>query len=332
MDEEDAVGISRSCPDLSSCREMKCPAAAIIGSPTSFADGPLRQREDEGKERRAQESSTVAFPPCSQIGATRGSKINSLDPGEDDQGDFSSVSMDTAVAIRTLEATYKSSAEAAAVESMIAKLIDKVRISAIFVFVSFLVLLSVCEVPAHIDEIKIYSHEDSNRHYGTLVFLLGHFLSSVSFLFLVSISSSLVFYSLIGLRNEFSFLMYFIITIFMCLLANEALMMIVAYIWLETYKCILTLICLYGLVQNEYVSTSFAVGATRTIPGVQAVRGLYGISSSTGAKWMNLLVLFLMAIGYWVVLYVLLRLDVRRHVRLGRCSCWPSIHTIAAPK
>lgn len=36
------------------------------------------------------------------------------------------MSMDTAVAIRTLEATYKSSAEAAAVESMIAKLIDKV--------------------------------------------------------------------------------------------------------------------------------------------------------------------------------------------------------------
>ncbi|XP_073355666.1 uncharacterized protein [Aegilops tauschii subsp. strangulata] len=218
MDEEDAVGISRSCPDLSSCREMRCPAAAVIGSRASFADGPLRQREDEGKERRAQESSTVAFPPCSQIGATRGvSPDRGRPPLLDDQGDFSSVSMDTAVAIRTLEATYKSSAEAAAVESMIAKLIDK------------------------------------------------------------------------------------------------------------TYA-------VQGLVQNEYVSTSFAVGATRTIPGVQAVRGLYGISSSTGAKWMNLLVLFLMAIGYWVVLYVLLRLDVRRHVRLGRCSCWPSIHTIAAPK
>uniref|UniRef100_A0A453MKE3 ABC-2 type transporter transmembrane domain-containing protein n=1 Tax=Aegilops tauschii subsp. strangulata TaxID=200361 RepID=A0A453MKE3_AEGTS len=135
------------------------------------------------------------------------------------QGDFSSVSMDTAVAIRTLEATYKSSAEAASVESMIAKLIEKegpylkskgrardaarigiltwrsllimsrdwkyfwsrlvlymllalsigtifidighslssvvVRISAMFVFVSFLILLSVCGVPAHIDEIKV---------------------------------------------------------------------------------------------------------------------------------------------------------------------------------
>jgi hypothetical protein len=88
---------------------------------------------------------------------------------------------------------------------------------------------------------------------------------------------------------------------------------------------------LQGLVENEYVGTSFAVGATRTIPGVQAVRGSYDISSSTGAKWVNLLVLLLMAVGYRVVLYVLLRLDVRRHVRLGRVS-WPTIHTGAAPK
>ena len=90
--------------------------------------------------------------------------------------------------------------------------------------------------------------------------------------------------------------------------------------------------CMQGLVENEYVGTSFAVGATRTIPGVQAVRGSYDISSSTGAKCVNLLVLFMMAVGYRVVLYILLRLDVRRHVvRLGKVR-WPSIHSSAAPK
>lgn len=36
------------------------------------------------------------------------------------------MNMDTAVAIRTLEATYKSSVDAAAVETMIIKLTDKV--------------------------------------------------------------------------------------------------------------------------------------------------------------------------------------------------------------
>ncbi|KAF6161731.1 hypothetical protein GIB67_009100 [Kingdonia uniflora] len=44
---------------------------------------------------------------------------------QDDHGDFSSVNMDTAVAIRTLEATFKSSSDAAAVESMILKLTSK---------------------------------------------------------------------------------------------------------------------------------------------------------------------------------------------------------------
>ncbi|BBH05010.1 ABC-2 type transporter family protein [Prunus dulcis] len=44
---------------------------------------------------------------------------------QDDNGDFSSVNMDTAVAIRTLEATYKSSADAAAVETMILRLTEK---------------------------------------------------------------------------------------------------------------------------------------------------------------------------------------------------------------
>lgn len=45
---------------------------------------------------------------------------------QEDNNDIASVNMDTAVAIRTLEATYKSSAEAAAAESMIVKLTEKV--------------------------------------------------------------------------------------------------------------------------------------------------------------------------------------------------------------
>ncbi|KAK8955637.1 ABC transporter G family member 3 [Platanthera guangdongensis] len=44
---------------------------------------------------------------------------------QDDHGDFSSVNMDTAVAIRTLEATYKSSADSSAVVSMILRLTEK---------------------------------------------------------------------------------------------------------------------------------------------------------------------------------------------------------------
>jgi hypothetical protein len=78
---------------------------------------------------------------------------------------------------------------------------------------------------------------------------------------------------------------------------------------------------LQGLLENEYVGTSFAVGQIRSIAGVQAVRGSYNISSSSNAKWVNLLVLLLMAIGYRILLYVLLRF---RHVRLV------GVHTASA--
>ena len=50
--------------------------------------------------------------------------------------------------------------------------------------------------------VQIYSHENANQHSGTLVFLLGHFLSSIPFLFLLSISSSLVLNFMFCQKNE----------------------------------------------------------------------------------------------------------------------------------
>ncbi|KAG9450016.1 hypothetical protein H6P81_009981 [Aristolochia fimbriata] len=331
---------------------------------------------------------------------------------QDDHGDFSSVNMDTAVAIRTLEATYKSSSDAAAVESMMQKLTDKegpllkskgkasgatriavltwrsllimsrewnyfwlrlvlymflslsigtifynlghslssvaVRVAAVFVFVSFTSVLSIAGLPAHIKEIKIYTHEESNRHSGALVFVLGHLLSSIPFLFLISISSSLAFYFLVGMRNEFSLLMYFVLNIFMCLLAIEGLMMVVASIWLNLFHGILTLLCVHivmmlvsgyfrmrsalptpiwkyplsyvsfhtyciqGILENEYIGTSFAVGQVRFIPGVQALRASYEISSERNSKWSHLLILFFMAISYRILVFILLHFGIRK--------------------
>ncbi|XP_059626840.1 ABC transporter G family member 3 [Cornus florida] len=332
----------------------------------------------------------------------------------DDNGDFSSVNMDTAVAIRTLETTYKSSPDAAAVETMILRLTEKegpslktkgkasnatriavltwrsllimsrewkyywlrlilcvfltlcvgtvfsglghslssvvTRVAAIFVFVSFTSLLSIAGVPAQMKEIKIYACEESNHHSGALVFLLGQLLSSIPFLFLISISSSLVFYFLIGLRDEFSLLMYFVLNFFMCLLVNEGLVLVVASIWQDIFWSILTLVsihvvmmlsagyfrirnalpgpvwmypvsyiafhtyCIQGLLENEYDETSFAVGQVRTISGYQALRSAYEISPDSNSKWENLLVLFLMAVGYRILVFVLLQFCVRKNL------------------
>ncbi|KAL0436398.1 UNVERIFIED_CONTAM: ABC transporter G family member 3 [Sesamum radiatum] len=337
---------------------------------------------------------------------------------QDDHGELSSVNMDTAVAIRTLEATYKSSADAAAVENMILKLTDKegptlkskgkanfvakiavltwrsllimsrewkyywlrlilymflalcigtmfsglghslssvgTRVAAVFVFVSFTSLLSIAGVPAQLKEIKIYACEEANQHSGTFVFLIGQLLSSIPFLFLLSVSSSLVFYFLIGLRDDFSLLMYFTLNFFMCLLVNEGLVLLVATICQNIFWSIIMLVTIHmvmmlsagyfrirsalprpvwmypvsyiafhtysiqGLLENEYIGTSFAVGQVRSLSGYQALQSAYDISADVNSKWGNLLVLFLMAVGYRILVFILLQFRVRKTLSL-RC-------------
>ncbi|KAL3325039.1 hypothetical protein AABB24_038907 [Solanum stoloniferum] len=333
---------------------------------------------------------------------------------QDDHGDLSAVNMDTAVAIRTLEATYKSSADAVALETMIVKLTEKegpslkskgmvgnltrvavltwrsllimsrewkyywlrlilymllalcigtvfsglghtlssvvTRVAAIFVFVSFTSLLSIAGVPAQMKEIKIYACEESNQHSGAFIFLLGQLFASIPFLFLISISSSLVFYFLVGLRDEFSMLMYFVLNFFTCLLVNEGLVLAVTSIWQDIFWSILIFVSIQvimmlsagflrirsslpgpvwmypisyiafhtysiqGLLENEYIETSFEVGQVRTISGNQALQNVYDISADSNSKWKKLLVLFLMAVAYRVLVFVLLKFYVRKNL------------------
>ncbi|CAN7051228.1 unnamed protein product, partial [Brassica rapa subsp. trilocularis] len=340
---------------------------------------------------------------------------------QDDNGDFSAVNMDTAVAIRTLEATYRSSEDAASVETMIFKLTERegtqlkskgkagaatrvavltwrsllvmsrewkyywlrlilymiltlcigtlysglghslssvaTRVSAVFVFVSFASLLGIAGIPSLLKEIKIYGSEASNQHSGAFVFLLGQFLGSIPFLFLMSISSSLVFYFMVGLRDDFSLLMYFVLNFFMCLLVNEGLMLFIACLWRDVYWSILTLISMHvimmlaaghfrirnalpkpvwtyplayisfhtysieGLLENEYLGEVFAVGEVRSISGYEAIRGDYQISPDTSSKWRNMLVLLAMAFGYRLIVYVLLRFGLNKNVSARLLLC-----------
>ncbi|CAN1833106.1 ABC transporter G family member 3 [Linum perenne] len=293
-----------------------------------------------------------------------------------DGGDFSAVNMDTAVAIRTLEATYRQSAVADAVETMIVRLTERegpllkakgragfgtrvavltwrsllimsrewkyywlrlilymaltlcigtvfsglghslssvaTRVAAVFVFVSFTSLLSIAGVPALLQEIKVHASERSNNHSGTLVFLLSQFLASIPFLFIISISSSLVFYFMIGLRDEFASLMYFVVNFFMCLLVNEGLMLLVVSLWQHLFSSVLTLTSIHGLLENEYLVTTFAVGQVRSISGYQAIQSTFDISADSSAKWKNLLVLLIMVVVYRFLVFFAL------HFRVGK--------------
>ncbi|CAH9082848.1 unnamed protein product [Cuscuta epithymum] len=342
---------------------------------------------------------------------------------QDEHGDLSAVNMDTAVAIRTLETTYKISSDAALVESVVMELAEKqgpplkrkekancgtqiavltwrsvlimsrdwkyywlrlslymllalcigtvfsglghslssvaTRVAAVFVFISFTSLLSISGVPSHRNEIKIYSCEESNGHSGAFVFLLGQLFASIPFLFLISIPSSLVFYFLVGLRNEFSLLMYFVLNSFACLLVNEGMVLFFASICRDIFSSITSLVAVHvvmmlsagyfrnrsdlpgavwtypisyiafhtysvqGVLENEYIGTSFAVGPERSISGEEAIQNVYQISGDSNAKWKHLLVLFIMAVVYRAFAYVVLKICGWRNVsghRLLHCK------------
>lgn len=79
---------------------------------------------------------------------------------------------------------------------------------------------------------------------------------------------------------------------------------------------------LQGLLENEYVGTNFAVGEVRAISGYQAVSSAYDISSNENAKWNNLLVLFLMAVGYRFLVFVFLSIRLGTGlIRSKICRC-----------
>lgn len=78
-----------------------------------------------------------------------------------------------------------------------------------------------------------------------------------------------------------------------------------------------------GMLENEYVGTSFAVGQVRSLSGFQALQNVYDISVESNGKWENLLILFVMAIGYRLLVFVLLQFLVRKAMVFrcfSRCS------------
>jgi len=70
--------------------------------------------------------------------------------------------------------------------------------------------------------------------------------------------------------------------------------------------------------ENEYVGTSFAVGQVRNISGYEALENIYDISDDKNAKWKNLLVLFLMAVAYKVVVFILLKFCIWKNLSIRK--------------
>ncbi len=76
--------------------------------------------------------------------------------------------------------------------------------------------------------LQVFSRERLNGHYGVAAFVIGTSLSSLPFLFLISIVSGSIVYFMVQLHPGWDHFVYFVLMLFACVACVESLMMAVA--------------------------------------------------------------------------------------------------------
>ncbi|XAR62268.1 Taurine-transporting ATPase [Bertholletia excelsa] len=93
---------------------------------------------------------------------------------------------------------------------------------------AFLTFMAIGGFPSFVEDMKIFSRERLNGHYGVGAFVVGNTLSSLPYLLLISVVPGAIAYYLTGLQDGIDHFAYFAILLFSCMLLVESLMMIVA--------------------------------------------------------------------------------------------------------
>ncbi|CAN1288604.1 ABC transporter G family member 1 [Linum perenne] len=78
--------------------------------------------------------------------------------------------------------------------------------------------------------IQIFGRERLNGHYGVGAFVIGNTISSIPYLFLISLIPGSIAYFLVGLQRTFEHFAYFVLLLFVTMMLVESLMMTVASI------------------------------------------------------------------------------------------------------
>ncbi|XP_074282642.1 ABC transporter G family member 1-like [Silene latifolia] len=92
----------------------------------------------------------------------------------------------------------------------------------------FLTFMSIGGFPSFVEDMKIFGRERLNGHYGVAAFVISNTLSSLPYLFIISVIPGAMAYYISGLRREFDHYIYFALLLFSGITVVESLMMIVA--------------------------------------------------------------------------------------------------------
>nr|XP_043613509.1 ABC transporter G family member 12-like isoform X2 [Erigeron canadensis] len=92
----------------------------------------------------------------------------------------------------------------------------------------FMIFLSIGGFPSFIEEMKIFTRERLNGHYGVGVFMISNFISSFPFLTMMSFVTAIVTYNMVKFQPGFSHITYAFLDLLFSMAVVESLMMVVA--------------------------------------------------------------------------------------------------------
>ncbi|CAN1288600.1 ABC transporter G family member 1 [Linum perenne] len=95
---------------------------------------------------------------------------------------------------------------------------------------AFLTFMAIGGFPSFVEDMKIFGRERLNGHYGVGAFVIGNTISSIPYLFLISLIPGSIAYFLVGLQRTFEHFAYFVLLLFVTMMLVESLMMTVASI------------------------------------------------------------------------------------------------------
>ncbi|XVE49524.1 hypothetical protein DITRI_Ditri01bG0089500 [Diplodiscus trichospermus] len=92
----------------------------------------------------------------------------------------------------------------------------------------FLAFLTLGGFPSFVEEMKVFERERLNGHYGVTAFVFANTFSALPFLTVISLIPGAVCYYIPCLHQGFEHFLFFVSTLFVCMMLVESLLMIVA--------------------------------------------------------------------------------------------------------
>ncbi|KAI8536279.1 hypothetical protein RHMOL_Rhmol10G0244900 [Rhododendron molle] len=210
------------------------------------------------------------------------------------------------------------------------------RGSALMFVASFLTFMAIGGFPSFVEDMKIFTRERLNGHYGVGAFVVGNTFSSLPYLILISVIPGAIAYYLVGFQKSIDHFAYFAILLVACMMLVESLMMIVASVVPDFLMGIITgagiqgvmmldggffrlpsdlpkpfwrypmfyisftKYAIQGFYKNEFEGLTFPnnkVGGPPTITGDEILRNTWEVEMGY-SKWVDVAILLGMAVLY----------------------------------